>query len=166
MSSTATHSPCLCLLGSTDGGVEASRCSFGGQRNEGENEVWQEMNNWWWILFFLACLFCFCLGVFFFPTGLTWPSSLAPSHSRDVLRWSLCTRKQLTVQSSVWLAYLSEGKRIRVAAYVCAWVCLCLLVCVCVGSRCTQAHLPRAPAPVHKVSKIEKRKEGKAPLWL
>lgn len=81
--------------------------------------------------FFLLVCFVFVWVFFFSPTGLTWPSSLAPSHSRDVLRWSLCTRKQLTVQSSVWLAYLSEGKRIRVAAYVCAWVCLCLLVCVC-----------------------------------
>lgn len=49
------------------GGVEASRCSFGaicGQRNEGEMKS-VLMNNWWWILFFSACLFCFVLFSFF-----------------------------------------------------------------------------------------------------
>lgn len=106
----------------------------------------------------------FCLLVLLFQliaSELTWPSNTTQRYSRTSC--TVCTRKQLTVQGCLWLAYLSEEKRIRGTSEVCAWVCLCPheRLCLCVGSRCTQARLAACQcACMYQKERLSKERKG------
>lgn len=117
-------------LCSTDGGVVSSE---GIRWKEKYSDVEMQSGKGWIII--AACLFFKLIA-----SELSWPSATATC--------TMCTSKQITVQSGVWLAYLPEVKRIRRAAYVCAWVCFCLPVpvrkCVCMCVCWQQVH-PSTP---------------------
>ena len=127
---------CLCWLGFNRWwwccGSSLGVCELEGGRGGCYEGKMERMNNWFWEPFFF-CLFVFCCFRWL-PASLTWPLEYCRDLQQDFtvcvcvcvcVCESVCVQeKQLTVESSPWLACLSEEKRIRRTSYVSARVCV------------------------------------------